>query len=266
MSEGTTPAPPIPDDPRQSTPKIERRSPTRRPDHEVYHLSEAAIAVARNENPQAFESAREPFLQYARVVRKQTNNVDDLVDKLANFHSTHHVADSYDELTRTFDRRSIIQLVESALQTPASEGKEHVYIDIDVDGLKEMNERSLRKHVSADEALKAFASFHMVQLVTRFGMEAKIGRLSGDEFAVFIPNTTRQEVEQFFEEIEPIRQETMRRIREQEGLPRDITGTRAITVAQPGDTHESMHLRTDADLIAQKHARNQTRQQASSKI
>jgi PleD family two-component response regulator len=119
-----------------------------------------------------------------------------------------------------------------------------------------MNEESLRGHTSADEALKSFAAFHMGKLVERFGYKAKLGRLSGDEFAFVISNSNEEEVNQFFSEIEEERKEKMEVIKEREGLPSDITAMRAIVTAEPGDTFETIHERADAHLIEQKRIRN----------
>ncbi|MBI4096975.1 MAG: diguanylate cyclase [Candidatus Levybacteria bacterium] len=236
-------------------------------DQEFLNVAKTAILAARQEHPGTFEEATEGFFRAQTTSQKEVDSgrmtVGDRELFLREVVGALVAADSYDELTGTLDRRSFVQSVSRGLTKHPHPGKTHVYVDADIDRLKEMNEKSKDKHLSADKALAGYAKFHMMKLSEHFGYRGRMGRLSGDEFGIFIEDTTTAEVEKFFADIAEERAEYFGTIEQEEEFLNPISATVAMTTFEPGDKFDSMHRRTDAELVALKQARNNIAQQTT---
>jgi len=238
-------------------PLKERRSPLRTSDETVYNFAKATIEIAKTENPSDFKRHIDEIDKFDRVAVKNGQlNSEERIQLLKEFYAMRNVVDSYDTLTGVLERKTVQRQIEHLLNTPLEEGKKHIYVDLDINGLKEMNDKGKRQHTSADEALKAFAQFHMGKLAEKFGYKQRMGRLSGDEFTMLILNSTPQEIEDFFNEIENERKDVMGKVQIAEGLPNDITATRAIVSAEPTDTFATLHEKADNLLMSKKRERN----------
>jgi len=172
---------------------------------------------------------------------------------LAEFAAAMGAPDDYDR-SGAFNDPSIKRYVRKTLEDPTDEGKEDVFIALDIDSLGRMNRESKNTHKSADRALEEFVRFHIGELSRKFGYSARLGRLSkaGDEFVMIIPNTTQAEVNEFFQEIEPRRLEAMKKIVDEEQLPVDIKAGYVIVGLRPGDSFDSAYARADEILMKEK--------------
>ncbi len=91
----------------------------------------------------------------------------------------------HDELTGVYNRRGYFDYAQSIISNPANEGKNAIVVFADLDNLKVINDRF--GHDDGDYALKAIADI----LLRSFRTSDIIGRIGGDEFAVFaIMNNT----------------------------------------------------------------------------
>ena len=164
--------------PEQPTQPPERRQPGRFSNDEMYNLSRAAIHIAKSEiNPEFFDEKKDEMSMYLRVsadlVKKGIITEEQRNEYIAEFYAMKQVADSFDELTGAYSRASIKRFVNEVSVSSPDEWNENIYIDLDINGLKKMNEESLRKHLSADAALKGFSHFYITKLAERFGYGAR---------------------------------------------------------------------------------------------
>ena len=172
---------------------LERRSPLRATDETVYNFAKGTIEIGKNENPSDFNRHIDEIDTFDRVAQKNNQlNSEERIRLLKEFYAMRNVVDSYDSLTGVLERKTIQRQIDHLLSSPLQDGKKHIYVDLDINGLKEMNDKGRRQHTSADEALKAFAQFHMGKLVEKFGYRQRMGRLSGDEFTIIILNQFKQ--------------------------------------------------------------------------
>jgi diguanylate cyclase (GGDEF)-like protein len=88
-----------------------------------------------------------------------------------------------DDLTGLSNRRGFIQKVARELKMAEKIGKKCMLSFLDIDGLKEINDRY--GHVEGDRALRVFSG----KLRKIFSEEAIIARIGGDEFTVFAPGS-----------------------------------------------------------------------------
>ncbi|MBI4096816.1 MAG: diguanylate cyclase [Candidatus Levybacteria bacterium] len=236
-------------------------------DEEFLNVAEVAILAAKQEHPDTFREAEEGFERVQRVSRRQvarrkwTRARADQFEREA--FAAYVAADSYDEVTGALDRGSFVRSVSRGITKHPHPKKTHVYMDTDINKLKDMNEKSKNKHASADRALATYAKFHIMKLSEHFGYRGRMGRLSGDEFGIIIEDTTPEEVETFFTNIAEERAAYFGVVEQEEELVNPISATMAMTTFEPGDTFDSMHRRTDAELVALKQARNNIAQQTT---
>jgi len=84
-----------------------------------------------------------------------------------------------DELTRLANRRGFLRTTERLMRLCANHGRPAALLVLDLDGLKEINDR--RGHEEGDRALHSFARL----LLKSFRNSDVVARLGGDEFCVF---------------------------------------------------------------------------------
>ena len=93
-----------------------------------------------------------------------------------------------DELTRLYNRRGFITLIEEQLKTAKETNNNSVLFFIDLDKMKEINDQL--GHIEGDKALVDVSAI----LKESFKNATIIGRIGGDEFAIFTINTTDTDV------------------------------------------------------------------------
>lgn len=103
-----------------------------------------------------------------------------------------------DSFTKLLNRGTMEQRVRDALEA-CPEQSEYGYIALDVDNFKQIND--VYGHGAGDMLILALAEL----LTEVFGEECQIGRMGGDEFAVFIPEVESREM--VFERAERVRRE-----------------------------------------------------------
>lgn len=235
----------------------ERRSAERAANHQMFNLASAAKEIVKHEDPEGFSGRKthtQVMLRVTRDMVSQKQMTEEQRDEwLAEFAAAMGAPDDYDR-TGAFNDPSIKRYVRKTLEVPTEEEKEDVFVALDIDNLGRMNRESKNTHLSANRALEEFVRFHSSELTRRFGYTARLGRLSkaGDEFVIIIPNTTVDEVNEFFQEIEKRRLEAMKKIVDEEGLPTDITAGRVVVGLRPGDTFDSAYARSDEILMKEK--------------
>lgn len=92
----------------------------------------------------------------------------------------------HDPLTGLLNRSSFAALVENVLQS--REGKRHAFLMLDIDNFKQINDTF--GHATGDELLGTIAR----KLRETFRERDFIGRMGGDEFAVFLPDVNEREI------------------------------------------------------------------------
>ncbi|MBQ8200912.1 MAG: EAL domain-containing protein [Clostridia bacterium] len=101
-----------------------------------------------------------------------------------------------DGLTGLLNRTTFRHLVEAALETSEGSPAQGVFMTLDLDSFKNLND--LYGHPFGDKVLTAFADV----LTSVCGDRALIGRLGGDEFGVLVPNlSSRAEMRHIAEQI-----------------------------------------------------------------
>lgn len=101
----------------------------------------------------------------------------------------------HDPLTGLYDRRSFDRLLEMSTARAQRYGWPFTLVIVDVDHLKEINDND--GHSAGDAALRAVAD--RFRNVLRFGDNA--ARIGGDEFALILPDTTRDQVPALLERV-----------------------------------------------------------------
>lgn len=105
------------------------------------------------------------------VTRKVSNPIRMIVENLDNKAST-------DSLTGLINKKSFEAIVEDALSKPEDKDY-HAFLLIDVDNFKNVNDK--QGHAAGDKVLTRIAEI----ITAQFRTQDRIGRIGGDEFAVF---------------------------------------------------------------------------------
>jgi diguanylate cyclase (GGDEF)-like protein len=148
-----------------------------------------------------------------------------------------------DALTGAFNRRAFLTLLDKALSHVQRTGAELPVLVIDLDNFKKINDTW--GHQRGDEAL-----CHFVDLAQRcLRKEDILGRLGGEEFAIFLPDVGSAGVLAVAERLRALVEarplEVARR-----SVP--MTVSIGIATATPGDTAQSVLQRADAAMYAAK--------------
>ncbi len=138
-----------------------------------------------------------------------------------------------DPLTEIPNRRSLETALDREWQRGLRHGRPLSLAVLDVDFLKEVNDRF--GHPEGDRVLKAVAAACQGPLRRPFDLAARFG---GDEFALLLPETPAPEAARICRDI-------MERVRAGEGLPRDV----ALTVSLGGATVAPCPERAPQSLV-----------------
>lgn len=91
----------------------------------------------------------------------------------------------HDPLTRVFNRRKLLELADAGIAAARAEGRAAALILLDLDHFKAINDR--HGHQAGDEVLRAVGRCPRGAVAP----DVAVGRLGGEEFAVFPADTTR---------------------------------------------------------------------------
>jgi diguanylate cyclase (GGDEF)-like protein len=109
---------------------------------------------------------------------------------------------TYDSLTKLLNRRVFLERAEYAHNIAKREKQDFSILAVDLDFFKRVNDQY--GHTAGDNVLATFG-----QLVRNISRESDIaGRVGGEEFTFFLPNTTSSEAEFFADRIHAAVKET----------------------------------------------------------
>ncbi len=130
---------------------------------------------------------------------------EDVTDKMLSEERIKYLA-NYDELTGFVNRSRFIELVEEWTNMASGHGKRAVMCLIDMDQFKLLNDTF--GHGAGDEYLRRIAKIfegvlkaEYARAAASFDAEPILSRLSGDEFAVYLPGLTEAEAMETAEEL-----------------------------------------------------------------
>ena len=136
-----------------------------------------------------------PSATTLQALRMFANQATTALDSAAQFEEMRFLAD-HDPLTRLFNRRAFNTALAAEAARYHRYGRSYALIVGDLNGFKSLNDT--RGHLSGDEALQAFAS------VLADGRREVDGvfRIGGDEFALLLPEVTRNEAKAVVDRIQ----------------------------------------------------------------
>lgn len=147
-----------------------------------------------------------------------------------------------DGLTNLYNRNTFEAKVNELLEAD----EEGVMLVIDADDFKEINDRY--GHLTGDQMLQRIA--HILE--STFRKEDFIGRVGGDEFVVFLPNSNQiQAIENRMFQV----QKCLNKTKLDNGLFCPLSITYGIGVFQTGDTYRILFDRADQEMLQNKQKR-----------
>lgn len=152
-----------------------------------------------------------------------------------------------DGLTRLFNHRRFHHAVEDALAENRAQGKVCSLVAADVDLFKQINDRY--GHQAGDQVLRKLGAL----LLEQFPAPCIVGRIGGEEFAIFLPGHNRlqaqQRIGEFRDRIRPV---------EFNGQSIDVTLSFGLVESRRESRLEKLRARADHALYRAKRAgRNQ---------
>ena len=153
-----------------------------------------------------------------------------------------------DPLTCVFNRRSFLTLLDKSLSQAQRMNSSLSMLLVDLDHFKQINDTW--GHKIGDEALRHFVS--VAQTCVR--NEDVLGRIGGEEFAIFLPNTGLEEAVMVANRLRAaVEQQPVKG----DAGPIALTASIGVTLCQRGEAPESaMHRADEAMYQAKKNGRN----------
>lgn len=150
-----------------------------------------------------------------------------------------------DPLTEVFNRRAFMTLFDKAVSRTRRDGTPLALLALDLDHFKKINDT--RGHAAGDAVLR-----HFVRLAEKnLRAEDVLGRIGGEEFAVFLPGTP---VEGARHIAERLRSECAQAEVLHDGAPIRFTVSIGVSTAKPDTTAADLMQRADDALYAAKKA------------
>ncbi len=148
-----------------------------------------------------------------------------------------------DDLTSLYNLRFFNRSLETEHQRAARFGRSYSLIFLDLDGLREVNNRD--GHLAGAQVLKHVGEF-LIQRIRRIDLPARIG---GDEFVVICPETEKAAVRLVADRL----RHGIQRLQNDEGKPLGITASIGIaSFPKDGDLPEEILQRADRALYEAK--------------
>lgn len=198
------------------------------------------------------QDQQEKFLYRLRAAQQEITHLRSQLERA-------HLAATLDSLTRVFNRHAFTRLLERALNE-SHQGLALVILDID--HFKQFNDQY--GHPLGDRVLQ-----HVGQLLRDLLLpDAFAARYGGEEFCVVLRNCNDlNEALDFAEQLRNKIQALRVKVRRTDQILDSITASFGCTVAEEGDTFESLLTRADDALYQAKRAgRNQVHPIASEKM
>lgn len=144
-----------------------------------------------------------------------------------------------DSMTRLLNRGTMEERIREELES-AAEGQSYAYIAIDLDNFKQIND--VYGHWAGDRVILGISNI----LREVYGNNARIGRMGGDEFAVFLPDVKDRA------RIQSQADEVLRRLRGQKemiGMANEPTASIGIAFGpEDGTSFRELYHRADEAL------------------
>lgn len=145
-----------------------------------------------------------------------------------------------DSMTGVYNKSTIERVVNDILELDV--GGEHAFYLIDIDNFKCINDTF--GHVFGDTVIEDFAA----AITKAFPARAKVGRIGGDEFVVFLPDTDQEEAKAAAKRVcDKIRREIVTEIELIQ-----VSGSVGVTMLQAGEDYQTLVKRADAAMYYSK--------------
>lgn len=145
-----------------------------------------------------------------------------------------------DAMTGVYNKNAIERVINGALELESD--KEHALYLIDIDNFKQINDTF--GHVFGDTVIQDFVT----SVRKAFSKRAVLGRIGGDEFVVFLPDTNQEEVQEAAKRVtNAIRREITTELDVVQ-----ISGSVGIVMWQPGEDYQTLVKKADAAMYHSK--------------
>jgi diguanylate cyclase (GGDEF)-like protein len=181
---------------------------------------------------QGLADATSIAIENVQVYSELENRVQERTKELLEAQRALEQLSTLDELTGLHNRRGFYQLARNILR----EGEQFIVVYVDVDGLKNVNDRF--GHAAGDELIAAVAS----ALRKSFRQTDIVARIGGDEFCVLVTNPT--------DNPEKLREIFQRRLQEANDAPDakfQLSASIGIMAATAEDLNSLDHVIARAD-------------------
>jgi diguanylate cyclase (GGDEF)-like protein len=157
---------------------------------------------------------------------------------------------TYDSLTGLLNKRAFVEQAEYGCRIAEREGLEYSVLVVDLDHFKKINDRY--GHAVGDRILESFGKI-AAQTARKSDLA---GRIGGEEFAFFLPNTPTEKAQVFAERLHESIRET--RVEADESIIRYTASIGLATFIQVKNIEEALKMADKALYQAKEKGRNRT--------